>query len=292
MASGKEKRVGLDNNLKLTSVELLGGTIGGVMQAFIGHPLDVIKTRLQSGGYGTTSECVKLTMKHEGVRGFYKGVSSPLVGSCILNAALFGINGTMRRLLSLAVNKPVEEFRIREIMVSSIMTAPVYVAVLTPFELVKCQLASHTKGSMSPFTAIRTAVKERGFMGLFRGYFPTTCMRVVGLPAYFGANETSKMILRKQSGDRELGFSSLLFCGGMGGVGFWTVCYPFDLIKTRVQLSNEKSPFINAVRAIYRNRGIGGFYQGFFVCILRSFPANAVVFFSVDLTKRIFLENQ
>ncbi|KAF9938021.1 Mitochondrial carrier protein ymc2 [Modicella reniformis] len=65
------------------------GTIGGFLQVFVGQPFDTVKVRLQTmpaplpgqaPKYSGTLDCVKKTLSKEGIRGFYKGTTTPLVG--------------------------------------------------------------------------------------------------------------------------------------------------------------------------------------------------------------------
>ncbi|KAF8926605.1 mitochondrial carrier domain-containing protein [Dissophora ornata] len=65
------------------------GTIGGFLQVFVGQPFDTVKVRLQTMPaplpgqaplYTGTLDCVKKTLAKEGVKGFYKGTTTPLVG--------------------------------------------------------------------------------------------------------------------------------------------------------------------------------------------------------------------
>ncbi|KAI1317130.1 Mitochondrial carrier protein ymc2 [Mortierella claussenii] len=70
------------------------GTVGGFLQVFVGQPFDTVKVRLQTMPaplpgqmplYNGTLDCVKKTLSKEGVKGFYKGTTTPLigVGACV-----------------------------------------------------------------------------------------------------------------------------------------------------------------------------------------------------------------
>ncbi|KAG0212784.1 Mitochondrial carrier protein ymc2 [Mortierella sp. GBA30] len=65
------------------------GTVGGILQVFVGQPFDTVKVRLQTMPtplpgqaplYTGTLDCVKKTLSKEGFKGFYKGTTTPLVG--------------------------------------------------------------------------------------------------------------------------------------------------------------------------------------------------------------------
>ena len=59
-------------------------------------PIDVIKTRMQSGHYSSSVECVKHLARTEGVRGFYKGCLPRLNRVCLEVALAFTIFDTVQ----------------------------------------------------------------------------------------------------------------------------------------------------------------------------------------------------
>ena len=68
----------------------LSGGIGGICVVLVGHPLDLIKVRMQTGSGATRSVwgMASQTFAKEGVRGLYRGVSAPLLVSiCYLYLA-------------------------------------------------------------------------------------------------------------------------------------------------------------------------------------------------------------
>lgn len=71
----------------------------------MGHPLDTVKVHLQmqdpnNARYGGTLSCLTKLVKAEGVRGIYRGMSSPLAGVAAINAIVFGVYGNVQRNLS------------------------------------------------------------------------------------------------------------------------------------------------------------------------------------------------
>ena len=64
--------------------------------------------------------------------------------------------------------------------------------------------------------------------------------------------------------------------------------FPFDNIKSRQQASSTKSSFIETASTAIRDGGIRSVYKGCLPCVLRGFPANGALFFTVELTKKVF----
>ena len=66
--------------------DLGAGTFGGCAGITFGQPLDTIKVRLQArpGRFRGITDCALRTVKHEGMRGLFKGLVPPLAGNAPL----------------------------------------------------------------------------------------------------------------------------------------------------------------------------------------------------------------
>lgn len=91
--------------------------------------------------------------------------------------------------------------------------------------------------------------------------------------------------------------------GGIAGLACWVVCYPQDLMKTKIQCdvgpNGGKYPhhkyirdggIINCAKDIYRHEGYYGFWKGFSACTVRAILANACMFFAYE-EAQIFLNS-
>ena len=70
----------------------LAGGVGGVCVVLVGHPLDLIKVRMQTAGAGGSTHVLGMlsqTLAKEGVRGIYRGASAPLVSISFIFAVCF-----------------------------------------------------------------------------------------------------------------------------------------------------------------------------------------------------------
>jgi len=288
--------------LRNVAIDLAGGTVGGMALAIVGQPMDLVKSRMQMAGspFSTVLGTMRHTMKHEGMRGFFKGLSPPLIMTGYTNAVLFTTSGAMQRLVrnvsggGWGSNGGLSGL---QILLSTWLAAPLYVLALTPIEVVKVRLqvaAISAAGGMDvpwrgPIGCALFLVKSEGARGLFRGFTPTLASRFVGLPFYIGgywAFKQGVMALRGEDGAAS--FSTTLLAGGLAGMAFWTANYPLDLLKTRFQQPGGTNRFFPTLRALALERGLRGLYRGFSACLLRAFPANAAQFSSNDyVTKRL-----
>jgi len=84
----------------------------------------------------------------------------------------------------------------------------------------------------------------------------------------------------------ELPMKFNMIAGSIGGVLFWTLFFPIDVIKSSMQADNplkEKRKFkntIDCVSKLYKENGAKRFIRGLSPCLLRAVPANAVLLYT------------
>jgi solute carrier family 25 (mitochondrial carnitine/acylcarnitine transporter), member 20/29 len=90
----------------------------------------------------------------------------------------------------------------------------------------------------------------------------------------------------------QLGTVPLVAAGGCGGVAFWVVMYPVDVVKSKLQTQHvgpnqEYSGMMDCARKVLARDGWAGLYRGVGPCLLRSFPANAAAFVAYEAAMRM-----
>lgn len=90
---------------------------------------------------------------------------------------------------------------------------------------------------------------------------------------------------------KDLPFYIPFIAGGIGGTTYWVFNYPFDYVKTIMQsdkLGDLKYPSMWSVfKDHYKTHGIGTFYKGYVICMMRSFPVNAAAMVTYRLMQRL-----
>jgi len=237
MANNKEQ----EPKLKLNEFDdLIFGAISGIAGKIVEFPFDTVKVRLQTSSNDTfngTFDCIRKTYKNEGLFGFYKGLSSPLVGSMIENGILFSGFGYSQRLIRSVTNKPDEEpLSMLQYTLAGGMAGVGASILLTPVELVKCklqvqdvealynnaskELSSVAKSATSnatneianntvktttkihykgPMHVIYDTLSKHGLRGMYRGFIGTLIREVSGGCAWFGAYELACSYMMKTS---------------------------------------------------------------------------------------------
>ena len=128
----------------------------------------------------------------------------------------------------------------------------------------------------------------QGTKGLFRGMSSTFAREIPGNFAFFGGYELTRSLLTPEGGSvDDLSTGKLLFAGGMGGAGFWAASYPFDVVKTRIQVEGSSLSFRAMMFKIVKQEGPQALVRGISPTIIRAFPSNAALFASYEVSRKM-----
>jgi len=129
------------------AIDVSAGTLAGMMQVIIGHPLDTIKVRMQTNGavlrvqspntgFSSLFSSLHSTLSTEGVAGLYKGSASPLLGAMATNAVCFLSWGIAKKLVMSEKNSKDPG----ELFLSGLLSGSMALIVENPVDLLKTQL--------------------------------------------------------------------------------------------------------------------------------------------------------
>lgn len=294
-----------------TIKNFFAGGFGGICLVAAGHPLDTVKVRMQTMSipssssstqhYSGTWDCFRKIFTEEGIRGFYKGMATPLVGvTPLYSVCFFGYS------LGKKLQNPADGYHHSAIqifnagMLSSVFTN----LITTPGERIKCLLQiqqasgnviSHNQPVFNgPIDCALKLYRDGGLRSLYRGTIATLCRDVPAGGIYFVTYELLQRHLqhsnsRQQQHEHELGVWRTLFAGGMSGIVFWCFALPADVIKSRLQTAPTNlypNGMRDVVRQIIHREGFTGFYRGSMAVFLRAFPANAACFFGYEVAMK------
>lgn len=77
------------------------------------------------------------------------------------------------------------------------------------------------------------------------------------------------------SNSYELNYFGTYLAGGFGGAFAWSISFPMDCIKSKIQTADKNLNLSQASQLIYKSAGLHGFYRGWTAAVIRAFPANA-----------------
>jgi len=298
----------------------VSGGVGGACAVLVGHPLDLVKVRMQTsvlgaasrGGAGAQSVTGMLsdTLRKEGVRGLYRGVSAPLTAVSPMFAVSFWSYDMGQRMVKSYGQRgmTVEEkaampysLSMAEICVAGALSAIPTTGIMAPSERIKCLLQVQAneveRGGKAKYSGMtdcaRQLLKEGGMSSVYKGTVATLARDIPGTVAYFGMYEYSKREIMKLQGidpnKGQLSLPAVVTAGGLAGMACWTVGIPFDVIKSRYQTAPEGkySGIVDVYKALVKEEGYAGLFRGLRPALMRAFPANAACFLGVELSKNM-----
>jgi hypothetical protein len=236
------------------------GCISGMTGIILSHPVDSIKTAIQ------TNYLINYSMNN-----LYKGITSPLIGVGFEKAIVFGTYNYCKN--NYCKNN------IFNIPISGAISGLTASLIVSPYERIK--IMKQTNQSVS-FKQIMSP------SFLFKGLSVTFTREVPGFAIYFSTYEYLKNhFYTKQNKDISI-ISSFIF-GGISGATAWIFIYPQDRIKTIIQ-SNNNSNLSTIIKNLYQT---GGFYNGFSFALARAILLHSGTFCMMELlsTKSILPYN-
>lgn len=160
--------------------------------------------------------------------------------------------------------------------------------VYNPVELLKVRAQINRVENMQYRKAIPLLVRKEGFMGLYKGFGALVLRDVPGWGIYFWSYELLKDMcgisdclkdVNSQQHDKNywLNMAILMWCGGVAGQLSWIASYPYDIVKTQIQVNETRRvPMLEVVRRIYYTQGMFAFFSGLSPTLVRSFFVNGI----------------
>lgn len=276
----------------------------------IGFPFDTVKTRMQTyKQFSSYLNCIVSTFKHEGIRGFYRGITAPLILTSFVRSlsvtiftstkpyfyeALYGWQKDDHVGYPLLRNFPV--------CFAAGAAAGCGVSIFAcPFEFTKvysqiASLAVKLAAVKAPGIAVsphvgtlqtfKSIVSHEGLTGLYLGYRYHLARDALGSGVYFAVYEFIKWATNALINSDPMKASpfSIMIAGGTSGVVCWAAIFPFDTTKSLIQKDivtnilrkqRGEEPLPPKSRKIRFGTRI---YRGLGVSMARSFLVNMVFF--------------
>ncbi|CAG9943573.1 unnamed protein product [Clonostachys rosea f. rosea IK726] len=226
----------------------VAGVFSGVAKLTVGHPFDTVKVRMQTTDatrFRGPLQCAMQTISQEGFRGLYKGATPPLLGWMFMDSILMGsLNARLQ--IQYAARKSDRLYS-------------------------------------GPIDCLTKIYRHHGVRGVFHGLSATLIFR-----SFFFCWWSSYDIFSRWMRDHtSMSTPAINFwAGGLSAQVFWLTSYPSDLVKQRIMtdplgkgLGDGERRFYrwtDAVKTVYKESGLKGYWRGFLPCFLRAFPANAM----------------
>uniref|UniRef100_A0A1B0DI32 Mitochondrial carrier protein n=1 Tax=Phlebotomus papatasi TaxID=29031 RepID=A0A1B0DI32_PHLPP len=226
----------------------------------VGYPLDTIKCWQQASNCRVGTAMYKIIVMNNGLKGFYRGMTFPVLTTGLLNSMLFGIYGNTLR--NLQLNVPDDEKRKklqpRHIFIAGSVGGFLQAFVANPIELVKIRLQTRSCVTSGSWECLKNILKTEGFLGLYRGLTPMICrdifpygiymlayeqiLNIMGCLPYIQEQRRRNAEMKLTSVNSNLELMLTTVSGSIAGVLSWIFVIPFDVIKTIMQA--EPNPYV------------------------------------------------
>lgn len=300
--------------------KLFCGGIAGTTACIIGQPLDLIKIRLQTEPklYKSAYSCFMMTVRDEGYRSFFRGMTAPLCSQFFQSGLMF--TGESFALECLQPGANIESDKSAQTAVNVFFAGSfggfIKCLVLVPSDLIKCKMqvdpgrAGKTFMYSSSIDCFSKVYRSEGIRGLYKGFGVTTLREVPAFGLYFFVYRHSLNLLDKffydenklklknaslmKHGAVQPGLTTVI-AGGLAGSIAWICIYPFDVIKSHIQVSTYSTKMaqggsrcmtiLETASHLYSQYGVKAFTRGMGVTIARAFPVNGAMLFTHESLK-------
>ncbi|XP_027094666.1 protein MITOFERRINLIKE 1, chloroplastic-like [Coffea arabica] len=298
---GSPQVYALFKNLSVLEKALMGAAGGGIAGAFTYvclHPLDTIKTKLQTKGaseiYSGTVDAIVKTFKTRGILGFYSGVSAVIVGSTASSAVYFGTCEFGKSVLSEIPQYPAVLIPPTAGAMGNIVSS----AIMVPKELITQRMQAGAKGRS--WEVLLKILKKDGILGLYAGYSATLLRNLPAGVLSYSSFEYLKAAVLNSTHQVHLEPFQSVCCGALAGAISASLTTPLDVVKTRLmtQVHGEAVNKVAAVmysgvsatvKQILKEEGWIGFTRGMGPRVVHSACFSAIGYFAFETARLTIL---
>ncbi|KAL0730744.1 hypothetical protein Bca4012_026838 [Brassica carinata] len=270
------------------------GALAGVSVSLCLHPLDTVKTMIQSCSLQDKSLCStgRSILCERGVSGLYRGIASNIASSAPISALYtFTYESVKGALLPVF---PKEYCSLAHCVAggsASVATSFIF----TPSERIKqqMQVSSHYRNC---WTALVGIIQKGGLLSLYAGWSAVLCRNIPHSIIKFYVYENMKRMVLPSLGPcgqaAQPTTLQTLVCGGVAGSAAAFFTTPFDVVKTRLQTqipgSKTQHPSVyQALQSIRKQEGPRGLYRGLIPRLVMYMSQGAIFFASYEFYKSI-----
>ncbi|ORX52402.1 mitochondrial carrier [Hesseltinella vesiculosa] len=173
-------------------VHMIAASCGEMTACTVRVPTEVIKQRLQTGQFPTTSTAVKYVLQTEGILGFFRGFSSTVAREIPFTCIQFPLYEYFK--VAYAKHKHVKRLEPWEASIFGSASGAIAAALTTPLDVTKTRIIlaqKHHPSAPDPgmISTMRTMLKEEGPKVLLAGMGPRMLWISLGGCIFLGMYE-------------------------------------------------------------------------------------------------------
>ncbi|GAB2224381.1 hypothetical protein Drorol1_Dr00005137 [Drosera rotundifolia] len=288
-------------SLTIPDRALIGAAAGAIAGSFTYlclHPLDTLKTKLQTRGaaalYSNSLDAALKILNSDGILGFYSGVSAVVVGSALSSAVYFGTCEFAKSAMAVVGGGGVVP-RVLVPPLAGALGNVVSSGIMVPKELITQRMQAGAKGRS--WEVLLEVLGREGVMGLYKGYWATLLRNLpAGVLSYSSFEYLKAGVLARRNG-KQLEPVESVCCGALAGAISASLTTPLDVVKTRLMTQGvDKAAavmyggVIEMVKFILKEEGWVGFTRGMGPRVVHSACFSALGYFAFE-TARLTIMN-
>ncbi|XP_062074318.1 adenine nucleotide transporter BT1, chloroplastic/mitochondrial [Humulus lupulus] len=268
------------------------GAFAGIFVSLCLHPVDTVKTVVQSCSAGQKSVfwIGRSIVSDRGLTGLYRGITTSIASSAPISAIYTFTYESVKG--SLLPFFPKEYYSLAHCVAggcASIATSFVF----TPSERIKqqMQVGTHYNNCWNAFIGI---IEKGGLRSLYNGWGAVLCRNVPHSIIKFYTYESLKQLtLSSLPSGTQPNTLQTLFCGGLAGTTAAFFTTPFDVVKTRLQtqIPGSASQYGSVIHVLYeigKHEGLNGLYRGLAPRLVMYMSQGALFFASYEFLKKLY----
>ena len=260
-------------------IDFIIGGVGGIVSRSVVAPIEL--NRIQRQNYFIPNSTLTDVYRKEGFRFFWKGNGTNCVRIFPQLSINYGIFRQSKYYLKNSIqNKHTLNFT------SGCIAGGISMLATYPLEKTRTYLSLQT--NKNKYTGIVDALKKIPLKQLYQG----SKMSLMGFGGFSGIQYASYYYFNSLV--KNTIFDTKLITGALAGVFSVSITYPTDLVRRRLQLQGFDSSvpkyngIIDACKKIYKTESISGFYRGLSATYVKTGPAVAVQFWTIEFLNNYF----
>eukprot|EP00039_Didymoeca_costata_P032050 m.36654 g.36654 ORF g.36654 m.36654 type:complete len:290 (-) comp9168_c0_seq1:260-1129(-) len=263
-------------------IPYFAGAVSGISDTVFSHPLDTLKTRLQSRQVeGKRVDSGRLWTHPSFRKGLYDGINPALVRGVLSNSIFLGCNDTFRNILGVGQNTPAFS---PSFLGAAVLGSFAEALLYTPLELskIKLQVGQHK----STPNALRELVAKHGIRGSYLGFTAMLYGVMLGNVAFF---TSYKLIVDglERSGNKDISAKSAMIAGSAANILYFALGHPLDTVQSCIMTQRYAgelySGTLDCTLKLVKSHGTKSLFRGIVPNVLQAIPGGAACMVTYEL---------
>ncbi|OHS99653.1 hydrogenosomal membrane protein 31 precursor [Tritrichomonas foetus] len=269
---------------------LLCGFVTGTCTRTLTSPFDVVKILLQVNAKGgSASETIAKLWREDGIKAFWRGNFVGCLNQGPQSALKFLVLENLKKLIGK------EQLSGGERALMGACAGIVSQTCVYPVEFIHTRILLDPKKYHGIFQTASTIIREEGITAFWSGIAPTIAGSIPFEGSQFFTYDTLAQLYKEKVAHSQT-ISPVANCaiGAIAGAISQTVAFPFDVVRKRMMAGqkmggNLPTTMGGAFKQIYQNEGVGGFFKGLTVNMVKIIPYSALQYTIFAETKKAVL---